>query len=111
MGENSCVVRKSADQGRTIIGNDVWIGQNVTVMPGVKIGNGAIIATNSTVTKDIPDYHIAGGNPANIIRKRFNDDLIECLQVLKWWDWSAEKITENLDILLSPDLDKIKGID
>ncbi|WP_108822451.1 Vat family streptogramin A O-acetyltransferase [Dysgonomonas sp. Marseille-P4361] len=97
-------------KGDTIVGNDVWIGQNVTIMPGIKIGNGAIIAANSTVSKDIPAYHIAGGNPIRIIKKRFEDDLIDYLQKLKWWDWSAEKITENLEILLSSDLDKIKQI-
>lgn len=94
----------------TIVGNDVWIGQNVTIMPGIKIGNGAIIAANSVITKDIPAYCIAGGNPIKIIRKRFDDELIDFLQDLKWWDWSAEKITANLDILLSPDLERIKLI-
>lgn len=97
-------------KGDTIIENDVWIGQNVTIMPGVRIGNGSIIAANSVVTKDVPAYHIVGGNPSVIIRKRFDDDLIECLQNLKWWDWPAKKITENLEILLSSDLDKIKQI-
>lgn len=97
-------------KGDTVVGNDVWIGQNVTIMPGIKIGNGAIIAANSTVSKDIPAYHIAGGNPIRIIKKRFEDDLIDYLQKLKWWDWSAEKITENLEILLDSDLDKIKQI-
>ncbi|MBZ9686422.1 Vat family streptogramin A O-acetyltransferase [Clostridium estertheticum] len=98
-------------KGDTIIGNDVWIGQNVVVMPGIHIGDGAIIATNSVVTKDVPDYHIAGGNPAKIIRKRFDDELIQYLLVLKWWNWSAEKIFDNLEILCSSDIDKIKNIE
>ncbi len=97
-------------KGDTIIGNDVWIGQNVTIMPGVHIGNGAIIAANSVVAKDIPDYHIAGGNPCNIIKKRFEDDLIDYLLAIKWWDWSAQKIFDNLDALCSGDLTKIKKI-
>ena len=97
-------------KGDTVVGNDVWIGQNVTVMPGVHIGDGAIIAANSVVTKDIPPYHIAGGNPCHIIRKRFDDELIEYLLRLKWWNWPPEKIFENLDALCSGDLDKIKTV-
>ncbi|WP_313077152.1 Vat family streptogramin A O-acetyltransferase [Lacrimispora sp.] len=97
-------------KGDTVVGNDVWIGQNVTIMPGVHIGDGAIIAANSVVVKDIPAYHIAGGNPCNIIRKRFDDELINYLLELKWWDWPVEKITENLEALCSGDLSKIKNI-
>ncbi len=78
-------------KGDTVVGNDVWIGQSVTIMPGVHIGDGAIIAIIPVVTKDIPPYHIAGGNPIRIIRKRFDDDLIRYLLELKWWDWSAQK--------------------
>lgn len=97
-------------KGDTVVGNDVWIGQDVTIMPGVHIGDGAIIAANSVVAKDIATYTIAGGNPCKIIRKRFDDDLIEYLLVLKWWDWSAEKIFNHLEILCSGDLTKIKDI-
>ena len=97
-------------KGDTIIGNDVWIGQNVTIMPGVHIGDGAIIAANSVVSKKVPPYHIAGGNPIKIIKKRFDDDLIEYLLNLKWWDWEAKKIFENLDILCSSDLKQIRNI-
>lgn len=97
-------------KGDTVVGNDVWIGQNVTVMPGVHIGDGAIIAANSVVAKDIPAYHIAGGNPCRIIRKRFDDALIDYLLELKWWDWPAEKIFRNLDLLCSGDLSRIRMI-
>lgn len=97
-------------KGDTVIGNDVWIGQNVTVMPGVSIGDGAIIAANSTVTKNIPAYHIAGGNPATIIRKRFDDELVQYLLDIKWWNWSAEKIFNNLEILCSANTEAIKNI-
>ena len=97
-------------KGDTVIGNDVWIGQNVTVMPGVHIGDGSIIAANSVVTKDISAYHIAGGNPVRIIKKRFDDDLISYLLELKWWDWPSNKIFVNLDILCSGDLIRIKEI-
>ncbi len=97
-------------KGDTVVGNDVWIGQNVTVMPGVHIGDGAIIAANTVVTKDVPAYHIAGGNPSRVIRKRFEDNLINFLLELRWWDWPAEKIFLNLDVLCSGDLTKIREI-
>lgn len=97
-------------KGDTVVGNDVWIGQNVTVMPGIHIGDGAVIAANAVVAKDIPPYHIAGGNPCKIIKKRFADDLIKYLLNLKWWDWPPEKILRNLDALCSPDLEKIKAV-
>lgn len=97
-------------KGDTIIGNDVWIGQNVTILPGVHIGDGAIIGANSIVTKDIPPYHIAGGNPCKIIRKRFNEEFIDYLEEIKWWDWEEDKIFKNLEILCSNDLEKIKAI-
>lgn len=98
-------------KGDTIVGNDVWIGQNVTVMPGVHIGDGAIIAANSVVAKDVPPYTIAGGNPCRILKNRFDDKLIAYLLDLKWWDWSAERIFQNLEILCSADLNKIKTIE
>lgn len=98
-------------KGDTVVGNDVWIGQNVTVMPGIHIGDGAIIAANSVVAKDVPAYHIVGGNPCRVIRKRFSDELIAYLLDLKWWDWPKEKIFENLEILCSDDLGAIKNID
>lgn len=98
-------------KGDTIIGNDVWIGQNVTVMPGIKIGDGAIIATNSVVVKDIPAYTVAGGNPCRVLKNRFDDQLTDYLLNLKWWDWSPKKIFNNLEILCSGDLSKIKMIE
>ena len=97
-------------KGDTVVGNDVWFGQNVTVMPGVHIGDGAIIAANSVVTKDIPPYCVAGGNPCIVRKKRFDDDLIEYLLALKWWDWEADKIFRNMGALCSGDLQQIKHI-
>ena len=97
-------------KGDTVVGNDVWIGQNVTVLPGVRIGDGAIIGANSVVARDIPAYCIAVGNPCGIVKKRFDDALIEYLLELKWWDWPAEKIFANLEALTSGDLTKIRRI-
>lgn len=97
-------------KGDTVVGNDVWIGQNVTVLPGVHIGNGAIIGANSVVASDIPPYCVAVGNPCKVIKKRFDDSLIEYLLNLKWWDWDAEKIFKNLETLTNADLSKIEKI-
>jgi virginiamycin A acetyltransferase len=83
----------------TIIGNDVWIGHRATIMPGVSVGDGAIIATNAVVTKDVPPYTIVGGNPAKVLRQRFPQEHIDELLQLKWWDWPLEKITKNLQWL------------
>lgn len=97
-------------KGDTVIGNDVWIGQNVTVMPGVHIGDGAVVAANSVVVKDVPPYCIAGGNPCRTLKKRFDDELINYLLAIKWWDWSPRKIFDNLEALCSGDLSKVKEI-
>lgn len=97
-------------KGDTIIGNDVWIGQNVTILPAVHIGDGAIIGANSLVAKDIPPYSVAVGNPCEVKRKRFDEDLIEYLLKIKWWNWDAEKIFKNMEALCSGDLSKIKNI-
>ena len=97
-------------KGDTIIGNDVWIGQNVTILPAVHIGDGAIIGANSVVAKNIPPYSVAVGNPCEVKRKRFDEDLIEYLLKIKWWNWDAEKIFKNMEALCSGDLSKIKNI-
>jgi virginiamycin A acetyltransferase len=91
-------------KGDLVIGNDVWIGYNSTLMAGITVGDGAIIAANSTVTKDIEPYSIIGGNPAKLIRKRFDDDTIAKLLELKWWDWDIKKITANVNNLTGNDV-------
>jgi len=95
-------------KGNTVIGNDVWIGYGVTIMPGVNIGDGVIIATKSVVTKDIAPYSIVGGNPAKEIRKRFSGEEIEKLLDLQWWDWPIEMITENVHNLTGNDVGAIQ---
>ncbi len=94
-------------KGNVNIGNDVWIGYNATIMAGVTIGDGAIIATNSTVIKDVAPYSIVGGNPAGEIKKRFSEDTIAKLLKLKWWDWDIEKITKNIQYLTDNNIEKI----
>lgn len=95
-------------KGDTVIGNDVWIGQNVTIMPGVHIGDGAIIGADSTVATNIPPYAVAVGNPARVIRLRFDDETIELLERLKWWDLPIEKIDRLIPILTNPHIEEMK---
>ena len=87
------------NKGDTIVGNDVWFGHSATIMPGVKIGSGAIIGANSLITKDVEPYTIVGGNPGRVIRKRFDGDTINFLLALNWWDWPIEKITDNIRLI------------
>ena len=80
---------------KTIIGNDVWIGDNVIVLPGITIGTGAILAANAIVTKDVQPYSIVGGNPAKLIKYRFSKEIIEDMLASKWWEWSDQQIKDN----------------
>ena len=87
-------------KGDTVVGNDVWFGQNVTVLPGVTIGDGAIIGANSVVTKDVAPYTIVGGNPIRLIRPRFSPEVIQALEKLAWWDRDITWITANIPTLM-----------
>ncbi len=93
-----------ATKGDIIIENDVWIGMESLVLSGVTIGSGAAVAARSVVTKSVPPYTIVAGNPARVIRKRFDDSVIEKLLEIAWWDWPTEKIIDALPLLLSPDI-------
>lgn len=88
-----------ANHYQVIIGNDVWIGCDVTIMGGVRIGNGAVIGAGAVVAKDVPPYAIVVGNPAKVIKYRFSEKVIKKLQTIKWWNWPAEKIQENQDLM------------
>ncbi len=92
-------------RGDTVVGNDVWIGADTMIMPGVTIGDGAIIAARSVVASDIPPYAVAGGNPAKMIRTRFDDETIARLLSIAWWDWTAEKISRYVDAIRGGDLE------
>lgn len=96
-------------KGDTVVGNDVWIGQNVTILPGVHIGDGAIIGMNSVVASDIPPYTVAAGDPARSIRKRFDDELIDLLLRLQWWNFSIEVINGLIPVLTCSDLERVKA--
>ncbi len=89
------------NKGDIVIGNDVWIGYEAVIMAGVTVGDGAIIGTRALVTKDVPPYTIVGGVPAKAIRKRFSEETISSLLEIKWWNWSKERIAENIDAIQS----------
>ena len=99
---------KDQSRGDTIVGDDVWIGRNVTIMPGVAIGSGAIIASNAVVTRDVPAYAIAAGNSAEVKRMRFDDDMIDRLMALSWWDWPIELITKYRPLIQGADIDALE---
>jgi virginiamycin A acetyltransferase len=91
----------------TIVGNDVWFGTNSVIMPGVTIGDGAIIGAYAIVTKDVEPYTIVAGNPAKIVRKRFSDELTNRLLEIKWWNWDYNKITRNISAIVGADIKKL----
>ena len=95
-------------KGDIIVGNDVWIGYEAVVLSGVTIGDGAVIGARAVVTKDVPPYTIVGGVPAKPIRRRFEDAAAARLSELKWWDWPEERIKENIEIIQSGQIDKLK---
>ncbi len=91
-------------KGDVIIGNDVWVGEDAVILSGVTIGTGAVIGARSVVTASVPAYTIVAGNPARIIRKRFDDQTIERLLALAWWDWPLSRIKESIPLLLSDNM-------
>lgn len=96
-------------RGDTVVGNDVWIGYGATIMPGVTIGDGAIVASKSVVTKDVEPFAVVGGNPARLIRHRFDEATRAALLEIAWWDWHAEKITRNVRAICSNDLEALSA--
>ena len=95
-----------ATKGDVVIGNDVWLGENVTIMSGVHIGDGAVIANNSHVVKNVEPYSLVGGNPAKLIKYRFNPEQIKKLLEIKWWDWDDTKINNSTQLLCNENIDE-----
>lgn len=91
--------------GDTVVGNDVWIGSEAMIMPGVTIGDGAVIASRAVVTKNVPPYGVVGSNPAKIIKYRFNEQQIEQLLEMKWWHWSETQVKAAMPLLCSGNID------
>ena len=94
-------------KGDTVIGNDVWIGYKAVMMPGVQVGDGAIVAAKSVVVRDVLPYTIVGGNPAKCVRQRFDDETIRALLKVGWWNWDIEKITRNLEQIVAADIEAL----
>lgn len=106
-GYNKVAPKAQKLKGDTVIGNDVWLGVEAMIMPGLKIADGAVIGARSLVTKDVGPYEIWGGNPARLIKKRFSDSDIEKLLQILWWEWSIKKIKANLDLIRSKNVDAL----
>ena len=96
-------------RGDTVVGNDVWIGYDALVMPGVKIGNGAIVAARAVVVKDVPAYAVVGGNPAQVLKSRFPPETVAALERIAWWNWPVEKVTRHLQAIVSADLTALQA--
>lgn len=96
-------------RGDIVIGNDVWIGYEAVIMPGVNISDGAVVAAKSVVVKDVPPYTIVGGNPALEIKQRFSNTEIALLLELKWWNWEVDKITRNIHLLMERNIDALRN--
>ena len=105
--EKSNITTAWDNKGDIVIGNDVWIGYEAVIMAGVHIGDGAIIAARAVVTKDVPPYTIVGGTPAKEIRKRFDAEIIQQLLLLKWWNWSTDKIRQCLPYIAEGKMDEL----
>ncbi len=96
-------------KGDTVIGNDVWLGYQATILPGVEVGDGAIVAAQAVVTRDVPPYTIVGGNPAQPLRQRFPDPVVRELLAICWWDWDIDKISRNLAAITGSDLAALRA--
>jgi virginiamycin A acetyltransferase len=106
--ENAFNVYDLPVKGDIVVGNDVWFGYDSLVMNGVTIGNGAIIAARAVVVKDVPAYSIVAGNPAKVVKMRFDDKTTARLQKIAWWDWDIEKINRNLKLICNLDVDRLE---
>lgn len=104
------VLATLSDKGDTVIGNDVWLGMEAMVMPGVTIGDGAIVAARAVVTKDVPPYGVVGGNPARVVKQRFAQPVVDALLDIRWWDWPLEKIEANLKVIQGSDIAALRAL-
>jgi virginiamycin A acetyltransferase len=98
----------SGYRGDTTVGNDVWIGTKATIMPGVTIGDGAIIGAHAVVAKDVPPYSVVAGNPGRVVKQRFSDDIVERLLAIGWWNWPADKVTRHIAAITGADIEVLE---
>lgn len=108
--KNNVLYHYPVNKDKLKIGNDVWIGYEAVILSGVTIGDGAIIGTRAVVTKDVPSYTIVGGVPAKPIRKRFDEETIQKLEEIRWWDWEEERIKKNIQAIQSGDISMLEYI-
>ena len=106
--KNNVLYHNPVNKDKLKIGNDVWIGYEAVILSGVTIGDGAIIGTRAVVTKDVPSYTIVGGGPAKPIRKRFDEETIQKLKEIRWWDWEEERIKKNIQAIQSGDINMLE---
>lgn len=105
--ETSGITGMTGSKGDIFIGNDVWVGYGATILSGVTIGDGAAIGAGALVSRDVEPYAIIGGNPAKIIRKRFDEHTVTRLLKLAWWNWPKEKVRKNVHLLCRPDIEAL----
>lgn len=96
-------------RGDTVIGNDVWIGREAVVMPGVTVGDGAIIGTRAQVARDVPPYAVVVGNPARVVKMRFSPEIVAELLAIRWWDWDPDRIGRNIAAIAGADIDALRA--
>ncbi|QDZ01193.1 CatB-related O-acetyltransferase [Nitratireductor mangrovi] len=101
-------VLAAGHRGDTVVGNDVWFGMEALVMPGVTIGDGAVVAARAVVGSDVPPYAVVAGNPARIVRMRYDEETARRLLAVAWWDWPVDKVTRNIDAISGTDLDRLE---
>ncbi len=102
--------KENAARGDTIIGNDVWIGHDAKIMPGVTVGDGVIIGAGAVVASDVLPYAIVAGNPAQVVRMRFEHDVVQALLEIRWWDWPIETIEENVSAIGAAKLSDLRSV-
>lgn len=110
MATTGDIVRDLPSRGDTVLGNNVWVGHRALVMPGVHIGDGAVVAAGSVVVSDVPPFAIAGGNPARVLRSRFSAGDVALLQRVAWWDWPVERVTEHARTIMGGDVAALAAV-
>lgn len=110
-GEGAAIDQQAGTyKGDIVVGNDVWIGREAVILPGVTIGDGAIVGAHAVVSRDVPAYAVVVGNPARIVKRRFDDETIQALLSIRWWDWPAEAIQRHVDLIRGADIEALLAV-
>lgn len=111
-GEGAAIDRQAGTyKGDVVIGNDVWIGREAVILPGVTVGDGAIVGARAVVSRDVPAYAVVAGNPARIVKRRFDDDTVAALLALRWWDWPVDTIRRHVDLIRGADVEALRNVE